>query len=73
MDQIRHRVHSSRSTNTFWHIDSTRNLAKHKIIAIGGACVHAPCVMWLKCSSNNKGKNTYRFLKEEINNQIAPL
>ena len=73
MDVIRRLACEKSSANAVWHLNSTHKSVKHKFIASSAAdgCVH--CIMWLKCSSNNKEVTACELFKEAINKFVVPL
>ena len=66
-------MHNNRSTKSVWHLDSTHRWVECKCIASGDVDVHSRCIMWFKCSGNNKWITTYELFKEAISKFITPL
>ena len=62
-----------RRASAIWHLDSTHDLVKHKVVVIVATCGHRCRIVWLKCSNNNRGNAFYEFSKEAINNNAIRL
>ena len=48
-------------------------LIKHEFVVSSAGNGHSHRIMWLKCSNNDRGNTSCDFLKEAINEHIAPL
>ena len=73
MDVIRRRMLRNRSANAVWNLDSTHKLVTHNFSVSGAVDGFIRCIIWLKCSNNNRGNISHDLFKESINKNFTPL
>ena len=73
MNVIRRRVCKNRSAKAVWHLDSTHKLVEHKCAVSGSVDGFSHCIMWLKCSNNNRGNTSFDLFKEASNKCVTSL